>query len=148
MIHLTATLLSIIKNRVVFPDPLPVRITKHIMIHYKYNLKNTLQKISCFEIYYISSFYQIKTKQLKFTKMKSLKPYLKLHSTMEDAVNRTTESNVTAVVVKTYSIDTLVSTEYYSYKTKWDGNPEALREDFPLSLGSNQSIEEIDVNNR
>lgn len=65
MIHLQTILLSIKKNRVVFPDPLPVMITKHIMIHYKYNLKNTLQKISCFEIYYISSFYQIKTNNLK-----------------------------------------------------------------------------------
>ena len=48
--------------------------------------------------------------------------------------------------VKTYSGDGLVSTEFYSYKTKWDGNNEALYEDFPLSLGSNQSIEEIDAN--
>ncbi len=34
--------------------------------------------------------------------------------------------------------------EFYSYKTKWDGNPDTLKEDFPLAVGSNQGIEEID----
>jgi len=75
-----------------------------------------------------------------------MKPYLKQHATPQEAVARTTKRNVTAVVVKTYYFDTLHSTEYYSYKTKWDGHPDKLVEDFPLALGSNQSIQEVDAN--
>jgi len=83
--------------------------------------------------------------------MTNLKPYLKSHLTGQDAVSRTTKSNVIAVVVKTYSQDTLVSKDFYSYKTKFpyelpNGEMQTLYEDFPLSLGSNQSIQEIDAN--
>lgn len=75
-----------------------------------------------------------------------MQPFLKQHETGDQAVNRTKQNNVTAVMVKTYNQDTLHSTEFYSYKTKWGGNPDTLREDFPLSLGSNQTIQEIDAN--
>lgn len=75
-----------------------------------------------------------------------MKPFLKLHKSGKFAVNETTKNNVTAVKVKTWNNDSLKSIDFYSYRTKWDGNPETLREDFPLPLGSNQSIEEIDAN--
>lgn len=78
------------------------------------------------------------------TKLKSLKPYLQQHKTGEEAVERTKKNNVIAVVVKTYCLDSLATTEFYSYKTKNEGND--LYEDFPICLGSNQSIEEIDAN--
>lgn len=76
--------------------------------------------------------------------MKTLKPYLKQHTSGKDAVNRTTQKNVIAVMVKTYSLDTLVSTEFFSYKTNNADNN--LYEDFPQMLFSNQSIIEIDAN--
>lgn len=76
--------------------------------------------------------------------MRNLKPYLKEHATKKEAIERTKKKNVIAVCVKTYMLDTLHSTEYYSYKTKAQGSE--LYEDFPKSLGSNQSIEEIDAN--
>lgn len=75
-----------------------------------------------------------------------MKPFLKLHKTGALAVKETTKKNVTAVRVKTYVRDMLSGIDFYSYKTKWDGNPETLREDFPICLGSNQYIEEIDAN--
>jgi len=75
-----------------------------------------------------------------------MKPFLKSHPTGSDAVKRTTQKNVIAVVVKTYNQESLHCTDFYSYKTKWDGNLATLSEDFPLSLGSNQSIQEIDAN--
>lgn len=78
--------------------------------------------------------------------MKKLKPYLKEHASGKEAIERTKQKNVIAVVVKTYCLDQLTSKQYYSYKTTWDGNNDSLYEDFPLSLGSNQSIEEIDAN--
>lgn len=74
--------------------------------------------------------------------MKNLKPYLQSHTTGEEAVKRTTQKNVIAVRVKTYMQDSLHTTEFYSYKTHND----VVFESFPLSLGSNQSIEEIDAN--
>lgn len=80
--------------------------------------------------------------------MKTLKPYLQSHKTDKEAVKRTTKKNVIAVKVKTYSLDTLVSNEFYSFKTNKDLNnfDGTLMQEFPLPLGSNQTIEEIDAN--
>lgn len=76
--------------------------------------------------------------------MTTLKPYLQIHSTGKEAIKRTIQKNVIAVCVKTYVLDTLHSTEFYTYKT--NGKEENLYEDFPISLSSNQTIEEIDSN--
>lgn len=67
------------------------------------------------------------------------------YDTAQEAYDKTTKPGIIAVCVKTYMLDTLAEKEYYTYKSKYeDMTPEELYEDFPLSLGSNQSIEEID----
>jgi hypothetical protein len=71
--------------------------------------------------------------------------HLKIHKNAAEAVAETTKSKIIAVVVKTYLFDSLTQKDYYSYKSKFE-NPEDLREDFPLALGSNQSIEELETN--
>lgn len=82
---------------------------------------------------------------------KQLVPFLKSHPNSLEAYERTTERNVIAVVVRTYTnvAYKLADKRYYSYKTKWpydkpDGEMMLLKDDFPLYLGTNQSIEEID----
>lgn len=50
-----------------------------------------------------------------------------------------------AVKITTYESETKKTVAYYSYESDFDDlSLEDLREDFPLCLGSNQSIEEID----
>lgn len=67
------------------------------------------------------------------------------HKTAQDAYNATVRPGIIAVCIKTYQLDTLAEKEYYTYKSKYeDMTVEELMEDYPLSLGSNQSIEEID----
>jgi len=75
-----------------------------------------------------------------------MKPFIKYHLTGEDAIERTKKNNVIAVKIVTYYGEVIHSTNFYSYKTKWNGNIEELREDFPYCLGSNQLITEIDAN--
>ena len=77
---------------------------------------------------------------------KQLKPFLQLHNTGKDAVNRTTKNNVIAVVVKTFIDEQETECNFYSYKTNADFYDTNLRDDFPLTLGSNQTIQEIDGN--
>lgn len=70
---------------------------------------------------------------------------LTTHKTAQEAYEATTKPGIIAVCVKTYQLDSLAEKEFYTYKSKYeDMTHEELYEDFPLSLGSNQSIEEID----
>ena len=71
-------------------------------------------------------------------KMKSLRQY----ATPEAAYDSTTEEGRIAVRVITYYGEDIKLIEYYSYISEYD-TPEDLREDFPLCLGSNQAIEEL-----
>lgn len=70
---------------------------------------------------------------------------LKSHKTAQAAYDETTKNGIIAVCVKTYMLDNLAEKEYYTYKSKYENmTHEELMNDFPLSLASNQSIEEID----
>lgn len=68
---------------------------------------------------------------------------MKQHLTACEAIKETTKPKIIAVKVTTYAQDSVHSVEFFSYKSKFE-NPIDLREDFPVALGSNQSIEEIE----
>lgn len=73
-----------------------------------------------------------------------MKKAIKNHPTAEAAYNETTKKDITAVVVVTY-IGENETREYFTFKTKKEyNNAEQLAEDFPMCLGSNQYIREID----
>jgi hypothetical protein len=71
---------------------------------------------------------------------------LKTHSTPQEAYKETVSHNTHAVVVVTFQGEYEKTREYYSFKSRKDEymNAEELANDFPLVLGSNQYIREID----
>lgn len=69
-------------------------------------------------------------------------PVYRLHETEEEALEVARENGVLAAAVKTFAGEQLVKTEYYSFEGA-DVLVHDLREEFPLTLGSNQTIEEI-----
>lgn len=72
-----------------------------------------------------------------------MKAKVKYHKTAQVAYEETTKPNVIAVKITTYTGEEVESIQYATYTGETD-YPEDLREDYPLALGSNQSIEEID----
>jgi len=67
---------------------------------------------------------------------------IKLHKTAKSAYNETVKNGIIACAVTTY-INDVITKDYYSFKSNSESQEE-LYNDFPYSIGSNQSIEFID----
>ena len=68
--------------------------------------------------------------------MKNNEYSVKYHSTAQKAYDETTKDGITAAKITTYYREDKKEIEFVSFKGEI--------EDYPYSLGSNQSIEEID----